>query len=103
MYFWSDFLGVESWKHPGRPPLREISGAERAQEVSRHRRLFEAFRGVHKVRDFQLQLCADVWDPVGGYSMGILKEAIAEEKANGGFDGFPSEPFVTYFPRSTRL
>jgi len=99
-----DFLGVESSEHPHRPPLRrEISRTEEAQEVLWHRRLFEVLRGVHKVRDFKLELCADVWEPVGEYSVGILKQAVAEEKASGGFDGFSSEPFVTYYPRRTRL
>jgi len=98
-YYWSDFLGVEPWRRPDQHLLREISEAERGREISRHRRLFEAFRGVHKIRDFRLQLCAAVWDPVGEYSMGILKEAVAEEKAKGGFDGFLSEPLVTCHPR----
>ena len=39
------------------------------------------------MRNFQLQLCANVWDPVGEYSVGILEEAVSEEMANGGFDG----------------
>ena len=103
IYFWSDFFGVESWEHPDRPPLREISGAERAQEVLRHRKLFEAFQRVHKARGFRLQLYANVWDPVGEYAMGILKEAVVEEKASVGFDRFHSKPLVTYNPRRTRL
>ena len=60
VYQSSDFFGVESWKHPDRPPLRKVSRAERAQEVLRHRKLFEAFRGVHKARDLWLQLCVSV-------------------------------------------
>jgi len=55
------------------------------------------------MRNFQLQLCANVWDPVGEYSVGILEEAVSEEMANGGFDGFPFTPFVTCFPCNTRL
>jgi len=103
IYFWSDFFVTESWENPDRPPLREISRAERAQEVLRHRRMFEAFRRIHKARGFRFQLCANIWDPVGEYSVGILKDAIAEETANGGFDGFSSIPFVTYEPRNSHL
>jgi len=103
MYFWYDFIGAESWKHPDRPPVRKTSQAKRSEEVLRHRGLFEAFRRVHKVRDFRLQLCANVWAPAGEYSVGILKEVLAEETANGGFNCFPSKPFVSYFPCSTRL
>ena len=103
VYVWSDFLGVGSWKHPDQPHLREISRAERAEEVSRHRRVFEVFRRVHKVGSFWLQLCASVWDPVGEYAMGILKEAVAEEKASVGFDRFHSKPLVTYYPKRSRL
>ena len=103
VYRWSDFHGTESWEHPDRPPLRDISQAERAEEVSRHRRLFEVFRGVYKVRSFWLQLDAYVWDPVGEYCVGILKEAVAEEKAKRGFVEFYSEPFVTYRPARSRL
>ena len=72
-------------------------------EVSRHRRLFAAFRRVHKIRNIQLYLCANVWDPIGEYSVGILEQAVAEEKAKGGFDEFHSEPTVTYLPQRTRL
>jgi len=99
---WFDFRGTESWRYPKRPPLREISRAERAEEVSRHRRRFEVFRGFHGAHGFQLRLCAFVWDPFGEYAMGILKEAVAEEKTKGGFDGVFSEPLVTYYPRRSR-
>jgi len=102
IYSWSDFFDAKSREHPDQLPLREVSRAERAKEISRHRRLLKVFRKAHKVRNFQLMLCAMVWDPVGEYSVGILKEAVAEETASGGFDGFSSEPFVTYSPQRSR-
>ena len=94
---------MESWRHPDRPLLREVSADEKVEEASRHHRRFEVLREVHNARDFRLVLSAGVWDPVGEYSVRMLKDAIAEEKARGGFDNFLSEPFVTYNPRRSRL
>ena len=102
-YRWDDFPGVESWRHPDRPPLRELSQDERAAEAFRHRRRFGLLREVHKVRDFQLVLDVSVWGTVGEYSVQRLKEVLAEEKARGGFDEFLSEPLVTYHPLGSRL
>jgi len=48
------------------PSIHEMSQAERAREVSRHHERFELFHEMHKIRDFQLVLCVDVWDRVGG-------------------------------------
>jgi len=103
LFRWDDFRGVESWQNPDRPPLRQMSPTEKAEEASWHRRRFEVLRSVRNVRDFRLVLSAEVWDPVGEYSVRMLKEAIAVEKADGGFDSFFSEPSVTYSPRRSRL
>ena len=73
---------------------------ERVEDDLWHRRRFEVFREMHKVRDFQLVLCADVWDFIGWFSMRVLKNAVAAEKARGGFDEFFSEPMVVYSPRA---
>jgi len=100
---WSDFRAVESWRNPDRPPLRELSPAGSEVEALRHRRRFEVLREAHKTRDFRLVLDAKVWDPAGEYSVRMLKEAVAEEKAKGGFDDFLSEPSVTYHPCRSRL
>ena len=100
---WRDFCGVESWRNPDLPPLREVSQGDREAEALRHHRRFEVIREVHKVRDFRLVLNAKVWDPAGEYSVRMLKEALAEEKAKGGFDNFLSEPLVTYHPLRSRL
>ena len=100
---WCDFHAVESWRNPDRPPLRELSAAGRVVEALRHRRRFEVLREAHKTRDFRLVLDAKVWDPAGEYSVRMLKEAVAEEKAKGGLDDFLSEPLVTYHPCRSRL
>ena len=56
---------------------------------------------MHTVRDFRLVLCADVWDAVEETSVGMLKKAVAAEKATGGFHDL-SEPVVVYNPRGSR-
>jgi hypothetical protein len=64
-----DFRGILSiWGNSSREPLGHMSETERAEEASRHHRQFEVFREAQKVRDFQLVLCADVWEHVGEYS-----------------------------------
>lgn len=83
--------------YPDRPPFGEALQAERTEEATLHHRRFEVFREVHKVRDFQLALCACVWDPAVEYSARILEEAVGEEKAQKGFDNFLSGPLVDYF------
>jgi len=100
---WSDFHGAVSWQHPEWPPLCEISQAERAAEVSRYRGQLGIFRWVRSAQDFQLELCAFVWDPLRDHAMGILKEVVAEEKAVGGFDEFLPQPLVTYHPKRCRM
>jgi len=96
-----DFRGVEpSW--PDQPCLRERLPAEEVEEALWHCRLFKAFRTIREIRDFRLVLCADVWHRVGGYSVRVLKEAVAAEKARRGFDDIFPEPLVIYSPRAVR-
>ena len=84
---------------------KTITPAEKAEEASRHRRLFEAFQEMYKVRrDFQLVLCAEVWDYVGKYAVRVLEQAVATENAEARLDyeplvvrspqGFPDGPSV---------
>ena len=80
-----------------------MTRAERAEEASRHHRQFSIVRDVCEVRDFQLVLCADVWDRVGEYTVRVLKKAVAVEKAIGMFNGFSSNPIVTHTPRATQV
>jgi len=93
-----DFRGIEYYD-PDRPPFRELSQAERAEEASWHHRLFELLREVHKVRSFQLVLCVSVCGCVGEYPVQMLEVAVAEEKAKNGFDSFSSDPLVRYNPQ----
>ena len=99
IYRGGDFSGVAS--HP--PDIyKEMTPADRAREASWHRGQFEVFRQMYEVRDFQLMLCADVWDRIGEYAVGVLKRAIAAEKVAKRLDYLPSEPLVVYSPRGSR-
>ena len=50
------------------------------------------------MRDFRLVLCANVQERIRERSVEILKRAVAVEKERKGFDDFPSEPLVIYYP-----
>ena len=54
---------------------------------------------MHAVRDFRLVLCANVWDRLGEYTVGVLKEAVMAERAAKRLDYLPLEPLVVYIPR----
>jgi len=89
------FCGVGSWRS-GWPRLSE---AEREMKASQYHLQFEVLRKVHKVRSFQLELRVSVWGHFGEESVRMLEEAIAKEKAKGGFDEFPCKPSVVYTPQ----
>ena len=86
----------------GWPWRCRILGDERAEDASRHGARFEVLRKMHRMRDFRLVLCADVWDRVREDSVRMLKEAVAAEKAKGGVDNIFPEPMVVYSPRRSR-
>ena len=99
VYLWHNFHGVESWRHPGMPLIREVSQVDSANEALGHHMRFRALHEAHKARNFQLVLSVEVWDPVMEYSVRMLKQAVEEERAKDGFGGFLSEPLVTCHPR----
>ena len=78
-----------------------MTPGEITEEASWHRLLFEAFREMYAVQDFQLVLCADVWDRLGGYAVESLKRAVAAEKAENRLDSMHTEPLVVYNPRGS--
>jgi hypothetical protein len=96
-----DFRGVEP-PSPDSPMFRQLSPAERAEEALWHEGRFKVFRAMHGIRDFQLVLCADVWDSVREYAVQRLRQATTAEKAKGGFDSMFPEPLVVYSPRGSR-
>jgi hypothetical protein len=95
----NNFRGVEHWRLDQH--IHKLSQAERAKEVLRHRRIFEVFREAYKVRDFQLELCVSTRGSVGEEPVRILEDAIAEERAENGFDDFIYYPSVYYNPQRT--
>ena len=91
------FCHIEPW-FSDLPLIREVSQAERAEEVSWQRRIFKIFRETHKVRDFRLELCASISGSTGEEPVRILEEVIAEERAENGFNDFLQDPFVECNP-----
>ncbi|KAF9644966.1 hypothetical protein BDM02DRAFT_3190142 [Thelephora ganbajun] len=71
-------------------------------QPSPHHQRLKALRRMHKIREFKLVLCADVWDGVGKSSVEMLKQAVAAEKERGVFDDIFQEPSVIYSPRGFR-
>ena len=99
LYATGSFRGVQKEKGSKWPHLREMTNVEKAEEAMWHHRRFDLVRELHKVRRFELVLCANVWDPVGEYTVRMLKEAVEVAKKGKMFDEFASEPTVTYNPR----
>ena len=89
------FHGVRSWR--SRWP--RLSKTKRKKEVLQYHLRFEVLREMHKVRSFQLVLCASVWGYFGEEPVRMLEEIIAEERARGGFDEFPCKPSAFYNPQ----
>jgi hypothetical protein len=85
------------------PPPRTSSQPRLLEDIYQHHRRFEAFREAHKVRNFQLVLCANVWGRVGGQEVQVLENIVAGEKSRTGFDGFSSDPLVIYNPERGRI
>jgi len=60
------------------------------------------FRTMCKVRGLQLVFCADIWDGVGEYTVGVLKRAMAVEKVKKRLDDAVPEPLIIHSPRGSR-
>ena len=97
-----DFQGIKNLPTTDGIVLYGMSPDEVAEEAFWHRKRFEILRIMHKVRDFRLVLCVNVWERLGRRAVQMLKEAVAAEKASGGFDDFFPEPEVVYSPRASR-
>lgn len=93
-----DFQGIQTAHRSNWPHLHRLSRDEKTEENSRHQQRFELLREICKKRELQLELHADVWAPVGDYSVRRLNDAVAAEKKRNGFGEFASEPSVTYQP-----
>jgi len=77
------------------------SGGQSDMDVRWFGGQFKVFREMHKVRDFHLVLCADVWHFMKEYTVWRLKQAVAAERAKGGFGELFPEPLVIPSPRGS--
>jgi hypothetical protein len=78
-----------------------ILPAEEEAVASFRREQLEALHEMHKVRDFQPVLCADVWDRVRKLAERELEQAVAAEKAKRGLDVFSSKLSVISRPQGS--
>lgn len=93
-----DFHGVDTGRRSEWPHLHKMSSSERSDEKSRHSEHLQLLNDIHQLRGFQPVLCANVWEPVGEYTVQVLKDAVAMEKTDNLVpDSFPG-PLVTYNP-----
>ena len=98
IYGVSTFHGADNLRDSEWPYLSKLSRSMAEEKASEHRRRFELLREVHGVRNFELQLCANVWDPIGEYAVRRLKEAVAAAEAEKVFDRHFPAPRVTCNP-----
>jgi len=73
--------------------------AEKERQALNHHRLLEAFHEMHKVRDFQPVLCADVWDPMRGHAVDELERAVWQLERRA--DDFFSKLSIISIPRES--
>ena len=98
VYQWHSLRGLYAPQYP----IHEVSQDVSEAEALRHQGRFGVLRKAHQARDFQLVLSAEMWDPEAKFSVQILKEVVAGEKAEGGFGDFLPEPLVTCHPLRSR-
>ena len=67
-----------------------------------HQKRFEQFREMHRVRDFQLVLCADVLDCAVKDAVWLLEAIVGTERSKGGLDYFSCPPVVISEMRTPR-
>ena len=94
-----DSRGVVPPEYSIRPPM---SQADRATGTRHRLPEFEVLREIHKVRDFQLVLCADAPAGIGECMVWELEEGVATERDEREFDKFFPEPLVIHSPRNFR-
>ena len=96
MYRGIDFHAIVDRYPAAGTRYRWTNSSREVEEASQHRKRFQLLREIRKGRNFRLVLHANVQETVGEYVVGMLKEAVAVEKASGGFDAFFPEPLVTH-------
>jgi len=81
--------------------LRWFSLGEMSLEASPLDHRLKVFRAMGKIRSFRLVLCVDSWDGMGEHMVEVLKQAVAVEKVERGFDDTFPEPLVIHSPRGS--
>ena len=76
--------------------VRQLTCNEETEEAEKHRKRFEVLRKIYKVRDLRFVLHAAIRDVVGEPVTRMVEEAVAAERARGGFDVLFPEPPVTF-------
>ena len=76
--------------------VRQLTCNEEAEEAEGHRKRFKVLRQIYKVRNFGFVLHAATRDVFGEPVTRMVKEAVAAERARGGFDVLFPEPPVTF-------
>jgi len=79
--------------------FRQLSTTDAEFVASQYHKVFEVLRKMRKVRDFRLELCADVWGCLVVQAVQELEWIINTEQAEGGLDDFSPRPLVTSSPR----
>ena len=84
------------YQQEGPPALWWLSPTQKARFASERRIVFEVLRELRRAHDFNLVLCADVWGCARIHAMRELKQAVLEERRQGGLDNMSSRLMVTY-------
>ena len=100
VYWDSDIDGVSRYPEARRNPEAELE--YRAACALRHQHRFKVLREMHKAREFQLVLCADVFDHIVKCAMEMLERLVNAERVRGGWDYLLYEPSIIAERRSPR-
>ena len=76
--------------------VRQLSQDEEVEEAKGHLKRFEVLREIYKVQNFRFVLHVAIRHFVGEPLTRMVKEAVAAERARGGFDVLFPEPPVTF-------
>lgn len=82
--------------------VRPASSEMMTKNALHHQRRFEQFREMHKVREFQLVLCADVLGCAVKDAVWLLETIVVAEKSKRGLDYLLCDPLVISEMRSPR-
>jgi hypothetical protein len=101
VYSEDEFCGyVYSWRNPFSVEYRPLDS--RTKTAQNHRERFKVLSEMHRVREFQLVLCADVLDCIAEYAVQVLERTVGVERKYGDLRYLLSKPLVISEIRSPR-